>query len=146
MVFAFTVLFMAIVLIVGFYMAWTIGANDVANSMGTSVGSGALTLKEMILVAAIFEFAGAVIIGAHVTDTVRKGIIDPMAFENNVDIFAYGMMAALLAAALWITLATRTLCHQVRCTSQHRFELDNITHHRCSSGIFDVLYHQKDNP
>ncbi len=97
---------LAISLVIAFYMAWNIGANDVANSMGTSVGSGALTLKRAIIIAGIFEFLGAVLLGAHVTDTVRKGIVDPLAFSDDMYLFVYGMMAALLAAAIWITVAT----------------------------------------
>ncbi len=97
---------LGISLVIAFYMAWNIGANDVANSMGTSVGSGALTLKKAIIIAGIFEFLGAVLLGAHVTDTVRKGIVDPLAFSDNMYLFVYGMMAALLAAAIWITVAT----------------------------------------
>ena len=84
----------------GFYMAWNIGANDVANAMGTSIGSGALTLKKAILIAAVFEFAGAFLVGSHVTETVRKGIIDLSIFtemENGTNILMYGMLASLLA-------------------------------------------------
>lgn len=90
----------------GFYMAWNIGANDVANAFGTSVGSGALTLRKALLVAAIFEFSGAFFVGAHVTETVRKGIVDPMAFQGDPDLFLYGMLSALLAASVWINIAT----------------------------------------
>ncbi|MCK5560626.1 MAG: anion permease, partial [Thermoplasmata archaeon] len=97
---------LAISLVIAFYMAWNIGANDVANSMGTSVGSGALTLKKAIIIAGIFEFLGAVLLGAHVTDTVQKGIVDPLAFSDDMYLFIYGMMAALLAAAIWVTIAT----------------------------------------
>ena len=66
--------------IVGFFMAWGIGANDVANAMGTSVGSKALTIKQAIIIAMIFEFAGAYLAGGEVTSTIRKGIIDPSFF------------------------------------------------------------------
>ncbi|MCP5520819.1 MAG: inorganic phosphate transporter [Verrucomicrobiales bacterium] len=85
-------------------MAWNIGANDVANAMGTSVGSGGLTLKRAILVAAIMEFAGAVLVGSHVTDTVRSGMFDPTRFEAMP--LALGFLAALLSAAVWLQLAT----------------------------------------
>ncbi len=88
------------------YTAWGIGANDVANAMGTSVGSGAITFKQAILIAGIFEFAGAVLVGSHVTSTVRKGIVDPFAYAADPTIFVYGMVAALLAAGLWLTLAS----------------------------------------
>ena len=95
-----------IAIVAGFYMAWTIGANDVANAMGTSVGSKALTLKQAVIVAAIFEFAGAFLVGSHVTNTIRKGIVDPSVFSASPDILMIGMLSALLAAAIWLQLAT----------------------------------------
>jgi len=97
---------MAVACVVGLYMAWNIGANDVANAMGTSVGSGALTFKQAVIVAAIFEFAGAVLVGGHVTDTVRKGIVDPSAFAGDPMSLVVGMTCALLAAAIWLHLAS----------------------------------------
>lgn len=90
----------------GIYMAWGIGANDVANAMGTSVGSGALTLKQAIIVAAVFEFLGAFLAGGEVTSTIRKGIIDPVVFEAIPDKFVLGMLSALLAAATWLLVAS----------------------------------------
>jgi PiT family inorganic phosphate transporter len=87
-------------------MAWTIGANDVANAMGTSVGSGALTLRGAIIVAAIFEFGGAMLVGGSVTNTIRKGIVDIQALGSDPMIMAVGMTCCLLAAALWLNLAT----------------------------------------
>ncbi len=90
----------------GFYMAWNIGANDVANAMGTSVGSGALTLRRAVLCAAVLEFAGAFFVGMHVTETVRKGIIDTDLFANDTTNFMLGMLAALLAAGAWLQLAS----------------------------------------
>ena len=98
--------FLALALAVGLFMAWNIGANDVANAMGTSVGSGALTLRRAILVAAVFEFAGAVLVGAHVTETIKGGIIPPEHFASHPELFMYGMAAALLGAALWLLIAT----------------------------------------
>lgn len=95
-----------VAIIGGFYMAWNIGANDVANAMGTSVGSGALTLKQAVIVAAIFEFAGAFLVGSHVTNTIRKGMVDPNIFASNPDLLMLGMLSALFAAALWLQLAT----------------------------------------
>lgn len=95
---------MILALIFGFYMAWNIGANDVANAMGTSVGSGALTVAQAVLIAAIMELAGAVLVGSHVTNTVRKGIFDPTAFEPLT--LVLGFLAALLAAAVWLQIAT----------------------------------------
>lgn len=94
---------------VGFYMAWNIGANDVANAMGTSVGSGALTLKAAVIIAAVMEFSGAFLVGPHVTETMRAGIIDLKIFEtmeNGPYVLAYGMLAALLASGVWLQLAS----------------------------------------
>ncbi len=88
------------------YMAWNIGANDVANAMGTSVGSHAINLKQAVLLAAIFEFAGAFLVGGHVTNTVRKGIVSPTVFADNPEVFVIGMMAALLASGIWLNLST----------------------------------------
>ncbi|MCP3905344.1 MAG: inorganic phosphate transporter [Planctomycetes bacterium] len=90
----------------GFYMAWGIGANDVANAMGTSVGSGALTLKRAVILAATLEFAGAFLVGTHVSETVRKGIVDPNLFANDGMAFMLGMLAALLAAGVWLQIAS----------------------------------------
>lgn len=87
-------------------MAWNIGANDVANAMGTSVGSKALTLKQAVIVAGFFEFAGAVLVGSHVTDTIRKGMVDPAVFSANPDVLMIGMLSALLASAIWLQMAT----------------------------------------
>ena len=105
-----TMVVVALALIVCAYMAWNIGANDVANAMGTSVGSRALTLKQAVIIAAIFEFAGAFFAGDAVTDTVRKGILD-VDFESvTPDIsqdIAFGFIAAMMAAATWLTIATR---------------------------------------
>ena len=98
--------FLVLAIIFGFYMTWGIGANDVANAMGTSVGSGAITVKQAIIVAAIFEFAGAFIAGGQVTATIRKGIIDPAAITGQPELLVYGMLAALLAAAIWLMVAT----------------------------------------
>lgn len=95
-----------VAIIFALYAAWGGGANDVANAMGTSVGSGALTFKQAVLVAAIFEFAGAVLVGSKVTETVRKGIVDPLAFTGDQHAFLAGMLAAMAAAALWLTVAT----------------------------------------
>ena len=97
---------MVLAVIFGLYMTWGIGANDVANAMGTSVGSGAITVKQAIIIAAIFEFAGAFIAGGHVTKTIRKGIIDPTPIVNNPEILVFGMLAALLAAAIWLMIAS----------------------------------------
>jgi len=97
---------MALAVIFGLYMTWGIGANDVANAMGTSVGSGAITVKQAIIIAAIFEFAGAFIAGGNVTKTIRKGIIDPSSIVNNPEVLVFGMLAALLAAAIWLMIAS----------------------------------------
>jgi PiT family inorganic phosphate transporter len=99
-------IFMVMAIIFGFYMTWGIGANDVANAMGTSVGSGAITVKQAIIIAAVFEFAGAFIAGGAVTKTIRKGIIDPAAVAGQPEVLVYGMLAALLAAAIWLMIAS----------------------------------------
>lgn len=97
---------MAMAVVFGLYMTWGIGANDVANAMGTSVGSGAISVKQAIIIAAIFEFAGAFIAGGNVTKTIRKGIVDPSSIVNNPEILVFGMLAALLAAAVWLMMAS----------------------------------------
>ena len=98
--------FIMLAIVLGLYMTWGIGANDVANAMGTSVGSGAITIKQAIIIAAIFEFAGAFIAGGNFTKTIRKGIIDPTPILGNPEILVWGMLSALLAAALWLTVAS----------------------------------------
>jgi PiT family inorganic phosphate transporter len=96
----------ALALLFGFYMAWSVGANDVANAMGTSVGSGALTLKRAVILAALLEFSGAFFVGSHVSETVRKGIVDTQSFNDQPMLLAYGMLAAMLAAAAWLQFAS----------------------------------------
>ncbi len=88
-------------------MAWGIGANDVANAMATSVGARALTIKQAIVVAAVFEFAGAFLAGGQVTSTIRKGIIDSDQLMSSPEIQVFGMLAALLAAAVWLAIASK---------------------------------------
>lgn len=90
----------------GFLMAWGIGANDVANAMGTSVGSNAITIKQAIIIAMIFEFAGAYLAGGEVTSTIRKGIIDSAYFVDSPELLVYGMISALLAAGIWLIVAS----------------------------------------
>lgn len=92
--------------LVGFFMAWGIGANDVANAMGTSVGSKALTIKQAIIIAMIFEFAGAYLAGGEVTSTIRKGIIDVSYFVDSPELLVFGMISALFAAATWLLIAS----------------------------------------
>lgn len=91
---------------VGFLMAWGIGANDVANAMGTSVGSKALTIKQAIIIAMIFEFAGAYLAGGEVTSTIRKGIIDSSFYIDRPELLVFGMTSALLAAGVWLVIAS----------------------------------------
>jgi PiT family inorganic phosphate transporter len=98
--------FLVLAAVFGAYMAMNIGANDVANNVGPAVGSGALTIGGAIIIASIFEASGALIAGGDVVGTIKKGIIDPAAFGNDSMIFVYAMSAALLAAALWLNLAT----------------------------------------
>ena len=98
--------FITLAVVLGLFMTWGIGANDVANAMGTSVGSGAISVKQAIIIAAIFEFSGAFLAGGHVTKTIRKNIIDPTPILGNPEILVYGMLSALIAAALWLTIAS----------------------------------------
>ena len=98
--------FLIMACVFGFFMAWGVGANDVANAMGTSVGSKALTIKQAIIIAIIFEFAGAYLAGGEVTATIRKGIIDPTRLSETPELLAYGMLSSLLAAGIWLMFAT----------------------------------------
>ncbi|RTZ96597.1 MAG: phosphate permease [Deltaproteobacteria bacterium] len=93
-------------IVFGLYMTWGVGANDLANAMGTSIGAGAVTVKQAIGIAIVFEFAGAILAGGHVTQTIRKGIIDPTAIIDRPEILVYGMLASLLAAAVWLMIAS----------------------------------------
>lgn len=95
-----------LILLTGFYMAWNIGANDVANAMGTSVGSGALTLRRAVIVAAILEFSGAFFFGSHVSKTMQSGIINPDLFVNDPRTLVYGMLAALASSGIWLQIAS----------------------------------------
>jgi len=90
----------------GLFMAWGIGANDVSNAMGTSVGSRALTMKQAICIAMVFEFAGAYLAGGEVTETIRSGIVDVAVMTEHPDLFVYGMLASLLAAGTWLLIAS----------------------------------------
>ena len=103
---AYGTILIALAVIFGLYMTWGIGANDLANAMGTSVGAGAVTVKQAICIAIVFEFAGAVIAGGNVTKTIRKGIIDPTTIISTPEILVFGMLAALLAAAVWLMIAS----------------------------------------
>ena len=91
---------------VGLYSAINIGANDVANSMATSVASKALTIKKAVVVAGVFDMLGATLVGAHVANTIRKGLVDPLEFSDTPELFVYGMLAAVLGSALWVNIAT----------------------------------------
>ena len=100
-------IFLILACVFGLFMAWGIGANDVANAMGTSVGSGAITIKQAVLIAAIFEFAGAFLAGGQVTKTIRKGIIDADLLSATPELLVYGMLASLLAAGIWLLVASK---------------------------------------
>ncbi|MDH5432827.1 MAG: inorganic phosphate transporter [Gammaproteobacteria bacterium] len=102
----YNMILISLAAIFGLFMAFGIGANDVANAMGTSVGSRALTIKQAILVAMIFEFAGAFLAGGEVTSTIRKGIIDANSVMDTPELLVFGMMASLLAAGIWLIIAT----------------------------------------
>ena len=100
-------IYIGLAAVFGLFMAWGIGANDVANAMATSVGSKALTIKRAILVAAVFEFLGAVLAGGEVTSTIRKGIVDTNLLADTPELLVYGMLASLLAAGTWLLVASK---------------------------------------
>lgn len=101
-----TAVLQCLALILGFYMAWNIGANDVANAMGTSVGSKALTIAKAVFIASLLEFSGAFFVGANVSETIQKGIISPEIFQANPQIFVLGMMGALLSTGILLQIAS----------------------------------------
>ena len=101
-----TIVLLVVTLIAGLYMTWSIGANDVANAIGTSVGSGALKLKQAVVLAAILEFCGAFFFGSHVTQTIEEGVVNSAFFTSDPIILVYGMLAVLLAAGTWLFLAS----------------------------------------
>ena len=101
------IVYIVLAAVFGIFMAWGIGANDVANAMATSVGSKALTIRQAIVVAAVFEFLGAVLAGGAVTSTIRKGIVDTDLMAGTPELIVYGMLAALLAAGTWLLIASR---------------------------------------
>lgn len=103
----YATIFIGLAVIFGLFMAWGIGANDVANAMATSVGSKAITIKQAIIIAAIFEMAGAYLAGGEVTKTIRKGMLDADMITGSPDLVVYGMLAALLAAGTWLLMASR---------------------------------------
>ncbi len=101
---SFIILIIAIV--IGLYSAINIGANDVANSMATSVASGALTIRKAVFVASVCNVLGAVFVGSHVVNTIRKGLVNPLQFSDKPNLFLFGMLAAVLGSALWVNMAT----------------------------------------
>ncbi len=101
------IVYVVLAALFGVFMAWGIGANDVANAMATSVGSKALTIRQAILVAAVFEFLGAVLAGGEVTSTIRKGIVDTDLLTGSPELLIYGMLASLLSAGTWLLIASR---------------------------------------
>jgi len=103
----YATIFIVLACAFGFFMAWGVGANDVANAMGTSVGSRALTIRQAVIVAAIFEFAGAYLAGGQVTETIRSGMLDANLFADQPQLLVYGMLASLLAAGIWLMLASQ---------------------------------------
>ncbi|MBL4762964.1 MAG: inorganic phosphate transporter [Gammaproteobacteria bacterium] len=107
MAFDYSMTYIVMAAVFGLFMAWGIGANDVANAMGTSVGSKAITVKQAIIIAAIFEFLGAFLAGGAVTSTIRKGIIDSGVAAQSPELLIYGMLSALLSAGIWLLVASR---------------------------------------
>ena len=100
-------LYIALAAVFGLYMAWAIGANDVANAMATSTGAKAISFKQAVVIAAVFEFAGAVLAGGSVTSTIRSGIVDASLLAGTPELMIYGMLGSLLAAAVWLNLASK---------------------------------------
>jgi len=103
----YATLYITLAVVFGLFMAWGIGANDVANAMATSVGSKAITLKQAIIIATIFEFAGAYLAGGEVTKTIRKGMLNSDMLANDPQLVIYGMLASLLSAGIWLLIASR---------------------------------------
>jgi PiT family inorganic phosphate transporter len=99
-------IFLILACVFGLFMAWGIGANDVANAMGTSVGSRALTMRQAIVIAMVFEFLGAYLAGGEVTSTIRSGIVDPEVMHDTPELLVFGMLSALLAAGTWLLVAS----------------------------------------
>lgn len=100
-----TILYILVILS-GLYMAWSMGANDVANAMGTSVGSGALRLRQAVIIAAVLEFSGAYFFGSYVSETIQNGIVNAEIFAADPMVYVYGMLASLLASAVWLHIAS----------------------------------------
>jgi inorganic phosphate transporter, PiT family len=100
-------LYIALAAIFGLYMAWAIGANDVANAMATSTGAKAISFRQAVIIAAVFEFAGAVLAGGNVTSTIRSGIVDASLLSSTPELMVYGMLGSLLAAAVWLNIASK---------------------------------------
>jgi sodium-dependent phosphate transporter len=97
---------LALAFLIAFILALAVGANDVANSYGTSVGSGVLTFKQACVLASIFETSGSVLVGYKVVDTMRKGILDVTVFEGREHVLICGMLSALIGSTIWIFIAT----------------------------------------
>src|SRR5688572_27925853 len=102
----YSVIFIVLACLVGLWMTWGIGANDLANIMSTAMGSKAISVRQALVIAIIFEIAGAFLGGDQVTQTIRGGIIDTQALQNTPELFTYGMLSVLLAGAVWITVAS----------------------------------------
>jgi PiT family inorganic phosphate transporter len=102
----YTTVYIILAGVLGLFMAWGIGANDVANAMGTSIGSRVLTIRQAVVIAGIFEFAGAFLAGGQVTSTIRKGIIDSAVVSQSPELLIFGMLASLVAAGLWLLIAS----------------------------------------
>ena len=115
-----------------FFAAMGIGANDAANAFATSIGSKALTIRQAVVLAAIFETLGAILMGSHVTDTIRKGIADYRCFENDADLLMYGCMWVILAVGIWLFLASY-------------LEMPVSTTHSCVGGMIGMAMVLKGN-